>query len=81
MLYPGRMSFDYLRLCPKTCVFTSEYDFLRPDALNLIEQLKAAGIYLTSRIVTYRVYMRKTGWIRGRGALERYIYIHIYKPI
>lgn len=46
LLYPGTMEPEDAQKLPKTCVFTSEFDFMRNDALNLIEKLKYAGTYL-----------------------------------
>lgn len=44
-LFPGRMNEVELYFCPKTYVFTSEYDYLRNDTLKIIEELKRAGVY------------------------------------
>lgn len=46
MLYPGKMSMEDLKQIPPTVVFTSEFDFLRKDALDLISRLREAGKYL-----------------------------------
>lgn len=39
-LYPGKMPLDSLKMMPPTIVTTGEFDFLRRDALFLIERLK-----------------------------------------
>lgn len=46
LLYPGRMGIKDLKYCPPTCMFTSEFDFLRGDAMYFIQKLKNAGRYL-----------------------------------
>jgi acetyl esterase/lipase len=35
-----------LKKIPPVCVFTSEFDMLRRDALHIVERLKACGKYL-----------------------------------
>lgn len=40
------MELKDLKDFPPTVVFTSEFDYLRRDALHFIEQLKKAGKYL-----------------------------------
>lgn len=36
LMHPGMMDLDDLKHCPPTIVFTSEFDFLRRDALHFI---------------------------------------------
>lgn len=45
-MYPGLMDLEDLKKCPPTVVFTSEFDFLRRDALNFVDRLKQVGKYL-----------------------------------
>ena len=45
-LLPGRMSIDDCKLLPKTAIFTSEFDFLRRDALAFAEKMKQTDKFL-----------------------------------
>ena len=45
-MYPGLMDLDDLRKCPPCVVFTSEFDFLRRDAMEFIGRLRQASKYL-----------------------------------
>jgi len=46
VLYPGRMSLEDMKKIPPVVIYTSEYDFLRREALQLVEDLRKAGKYL-----------------------------------
>ena len=45
-MFPGRMDAEALKRCPPVCVFTSEFDMLRRDALHIVERLKKCNKYL-----------------------------------
>ena len=47
-LYPGNMPMEALEKIPQTVVMTSEFCFVRRDALDFIERLKEANRYLDS---------------------------------
>lgn len=40
MLFPGKISVEECKTLPPTVVMTSEFDFIRRDAKNLIEKLQ-----------------------------------------
>ena len=67
-LVPGRMPLDELRQCPPTVVFTSEFDYLRRDAIAFIARLKEAGRLLD--------YYSHPGGIHGYEAGEAGAYAH-----
>lgn len=42
-LYPGKVDAKLLQMFPPTCVFTSEFDFLRRDNEKFADRLKKVG--------------------------------------
>ena len=42
-VYPGLMSLEDMKKLPPTIICTSEFDFLRRDALSIIPKLRDAG--------------------------------------
>ena len=42
-VFPGKASMAQVAKLPPTVVFTAEYDFYRPDAMEFAQKLKKAG--------------------------------------
>lgn len=68
-LCPGRMPEAQLRKLPPTIVYTSEFDFLRRDAIHFIDRLRAAD-----RLLDY--YSHPGEGHNYYGSMEDYRYTH-----